>query len=37
MRLGEVLERQDAHGGEIVMAGILENRGDRWIRYGKAV
>lgn len=31
-RLGEVLERQDAHGEEAMMAGILFNRGDRWIR-----
>ena len=31
-RLGEVLERQDAHGGETMMAGIFFNRSYRWIR-----
>ena len=31
-RLGEVMERKDARGGETIMIEILVNRSDRWIR-----
>ena len=31
-RLGDVLERKDARGGETMMVEILVNRSDRWIR-----
>ena len=31
-RLGEVMERKDARGGETIMIEILVNRSDRWIK-----
>ena len=31
-RLGEVMERKDARGGEIIMIEILVDRSDRWIK-----